>query len=238
MSWNLVASLVDKSLLRLDEAADEPRYRMLETIRAFGRGRSLPMAARLKLPGRRTPRTSWPWPSGRRRNGGAENRLCGWTGWRRSTTTCGQRSTGRSTRRQVELGYRLAIALHWFWRVRGPVSEGRRWMETLLAVSDEVSPRLQAALLARAGDFAMMQGDFPRAVELLDASIALAREIDDRETLTYALGWRGITTHYMGNYELSRQLLEQAVSLARAAAVPLWERPRADGPGERHPSAG
>ena len=32
----LVASLVDKSLLRLDEGADEPRYHMLETIRAFG----------------------------------------------------------------------------------------------------------------------------------------------------------------------------------------------------------
>jgi ATP/maltotriose-dependent transcriptional regulator MalT len=96
-------------------------------------------------------------------------------------------------------------------------------METLLAVSDEVSARLQAALLARAGDFAMMQDDFPRAVELLDASIALARETSDRETLTCALGWRGITTRYLGNNELSRQLLEQAVALARAAAVPLWE---------------
>ena len=69
-------------------------------------------------------------------------------------------------------------------------------METLLADSDEVSPPLRAALLARAGDFAMMQGDFPRAGELLDASIALAREINDRETLTFALGWRGVTTRY------------------------------------------
>jgi non-specific serine/threonine protein kinase len=51
----------------------------------------------------------------------------------------------------------------------------------------------------------------------------LARETNDRETLTYALGWRGITTRYLGNNELSRQLLEQAVALARAAAVPLWE---------------
>ena len=32
----LIASLIDKSLLRLDETTDEPRYRMLETIREFG----------------------------------------------------------------------------------------------------------------------------------------------------------------------------------------------------------
>jgi len=77
--------------------------------------------------------------------------------------------------------------------------------------------------MARAGDFAMMQDDFLRAAELLDASIILARETNDRETLTYALGWRGITTRYLGNLELSQQLLEQAVALARAAGVPLWE---------------
>jgi predicted ATPase len=33
---DLISSLVDKSLLRLDEEADEPRYRMLETVREFG----------------------------------------------------------------------------------------------------------------------------------------------------------------------------------------------------------
>jgi non-specific serine/threonine protein kinase len=123
----------------------------------------------------------------------------------------------------VEHGYRLAIALHWFWRVRGLVSEGRRWVETLLGISDVVSPSLHAALLARAGDLAMMQGEFLRALELLNASITLAHDIEDRETLTYALGWRGITLHYMSNYELSKQHLEQTLSLARAAAVPLWE---------------
>jgi predicted ATPase/DNA-binding CsgD family transcriptional regulator len=219
---NLIASLVDKSFLRLEETTDEPRYRMLETIRAFGvdqlaEGDQEEQVRRahavyfLALAERAAPE----WWGGEPavwldRLEAEHDNLRVALDW-------------AITRRQSELGYRLATALHWFWRVRGPVSEGRRRMEMLLTVSDEVSARLQAALLARAGDFAMMQDDFPRAVELLDASIALARETNDRETLTYALGWRGITTRYLGNNELSRQLLEQAVALARAAAVPLWE---------------
>ena len=123
----------------------------------------------------------------------------------------------------LRLGYRLAIALHWFWRVRGPVSEGRRWMEALLADAGEVTPTLRAALLARAGDLATVQGVLPQAEARLDASIALAREIDDRPTLTFALGMRGTTAYIAGDYDLGKQLLEQSVTLARAAAVPLWE---------------
>ena len=100
----LVASLVDKSLLRLDEAADEPRYRMLETIRdvRIGAARRV-RRGRCRSAGARRA-TSWPWPSGPRRNGGGRNPPRGWTGWRRSTTTCGQRWTGRSSRRTSNLG--------------------------------------------------------------------------------------------------------------------------------------
>ncbi len=117
--------------------------------------------------------------------------------------------------RHFDVGYRLAIALHWFWRLRDPVSEGRRWMESMLTVADVVLPALRAALLARAGDLATVQGDFTQAGELLDASIALAREIDDLETLTFAFGWRGVTAYAAGEYALAQQFLEQAVSLSR-----------------------
>ena len=123
----------------------------------------------------------------------------------------------------AELSYRLAMALHWFWRTRGPVSEGRRWTETILASPSVVSPRLRAALMVRAGDLATMQGDFMQAAGLLDAAIALAGEIDDRQTLTFALGWRGNTAYSAGEYDLGKDLLEQAVSSARAGAIPLWE---------------
>src|SRR6185295_6087605 len=38
---------------------------------------------------------------------------------------------------ESDTAYRLAIALHWFWRLRGPVTEGRQWMEILQADAAE-----------------------------------------------------------------------------------------------------
>jgi predicted ATPase/DNA-binding CsgD family transcriptional regulator len=219
---DLVASLVDKSFLRLDETTDEPRYRMLATIREFGLDQLVNHGEADRV--RRAHATYF--------LALAERAAPEWWGGEPAVWLDRLETEHDNLRaaldwavegRHIELGYRLAIALHWFWRVRGPVSEGRRWTETLLAVSDEVSPSLHAALLARAGDFAMVQGDFPRSVERLDASIALARETDDRETLTYALGMRGSTAYIAGDYELGKEFLEQAVSLAREAAVPLWD---------------
>jgi DNA-binding CsgD family transcriptional regulator len=69
----------------------------------------------------------------------------------------------------------------------------------------------------------MTQDALIQSAALLDASIALAREIDDRQTLTYALGWRGITEAHMNQRDLGEQMLKEAVALARAESVPLWD---------------
>ena len=116
----------------------------------------------------------------------------------------------------TEFECRLASALHWFWRSRGPVGEGRRWTEELLAGAGEVAPALRAALLMAAGDLAMAQGEFARAAELLEASIALARELGEWSTLAHALGWRGATAVYEGQFDLGEEFVLQAVDVARA----------------------
>jgi hypothetical protein len=127
------------------------------------------------------------------------------------------------------MGSRLATALHWFWRLRGPVSEGRHWMDSVLADGKDVSPAVHAALLARAGDLAMIQGDFARAVALQEASVALARKLDDRQLLADSLGWRGLTAINEGQRDRAdegqlvrgQHLVEQAVALAREVRSPF-----------------
>jgi predicted ATPase/DNA-binding CsgD family transcriptional regulator len=217
-----VASLVDKSLLQLDETTDDPRYRMLETIRELGleqlveqgeadAARQTHAAYFLALAEQAAPQ--W-WG-----HDPAE-----WLDRLEIEHDNLRAALGWSVERQhLDLGMRLAIALHWFWRSRGPVSEGRRWMAALMADSDEAPPALRAAFLGRAGDLATMQGEFGLAGELLDAAIVLARESDDPLTLTFALGMRGNAAFHAGEYALGKQFLEAAVTLARDASVPLWE---------------
>lgn len=217
-----IASLVDKSLLQLEDTPDEPRYSMLETVREFGleqlaahgegKGVGHAHAAHFLALAERAAPEWWggepaEWLDRLEAEYDNVRAALGWAV-----------EHGKS-----ETAYRLAIALHWFWRVRGPVTEGRRWMENLLADAGAVPLSLRAALLARAGDLATVQGEFAQAVPRLEASIALSREIDDRPTLTFALGMRGTTAYNAGDYELGKEFLEQSVTLARAAAIPLWD---------------
>jgi predicted ATPase/DNA-binding SARP family transcriptional activator len=81
---------------------------------------------------------------------------------------------------------RLAAALFWFWFFRGYWSEGRDRLKAALAKSDAPIPA-RAACLWGAGVLALYESDEKVARAHLDAGVALAREIADRENLGYAL---------------------------------------------------
>jgi non-specific serine/threonine protein kinase len=219
--FDLVASLADKSLLRREEREDVPRYRMLETVQEYGLGQ---LAASNELDDARREHAKHFLAL-------AERAAPAWWGptpgaWLDRLET--ERDNLREAlawaheEQATEFACRLASALHWFWRSRGPVGEGRRWTEELLARAGEVAPGRRIALLLGAGDLAMTQGEFTRAAELLEAGIALAREVGDESSLSEALGWRGATAVYMGQLDLGEEFILQAVDVARAGANPFW----------------
>jgi predicted ATPase/DNA-binding CsgD family transcriptional regulator len=224
--FDLVASLVDKSLVRREEREDIPRYRMLETVREFGLEQLL---AEGEL------------ADARREHAGhflalAERAAPAWWGpapgaWldrlEAERDNLREALAWAHEAHATELACRLASALHWFWRSRGPVGEGRRWTEALLEGPEEVSPTLRASLLFAAADLAMTQGEFAWAAELFEASIVLARELGDWPTLAHALGLRGATAVYEGQLDHGEKFVIQAVDVARATGAPFW---RAWGP--------
>ena len=218
---DVVASLADKSLLRREEREDVPRYRMLETVREYGleqlaASNELHAARRehaehfLALAERAVAEWWGPAP------GAWLDRLEAERDNLREALTWAREEQAR------EFECRLASALHWFWRSRGPVGEGRRWTEALLAGAWETSSVLRAALMMAAGDLAMAQGEFARAAEMLEASMTLARELGEWTTLAHALGWRGATAVYEDQFDLGEEFVVQAVDVARAAEDPFW----------------
>jgi len=76
----------------------------------------------------------------------------------------------------VDDGLRLAVPLTPYWDTRGYLSEGRRWLETVLAASrtDSTVPALHMRALFAAGSLAKLEGD-------LDAS---ERQLTDALTAT------------------------------------------------------
>jgi predicted ATPase/DNA-binding CsgD family transcriptional regulator/DNA-binding XRE family transcriptional regulator len=217
-----LASLIDQSLLQqMAEPEGDPRYVMLETIREYGLERLAASGetedARrehgihfLALAEQAAP--AWWGPEPRpwlERLEAEHDNLRAALGW-------------AVEQADVEFGFRLASALHWFWRVRGPVSEGRQWAERVLARCAAAAPALHARLLTGAGDLAMVEHDYLRAVALHEESLEVTRELGDRRILAWALGFRGLTAVHEGDLERADDLLTRSLTEAREAGDVHW----------------
>lgn len=176
--------LAAKSLLIADAPAG--RYRLLETIRAYGAAqleRSGEVASLreshaqyyVKLAAEAAPQLE----------GSAQAR------WltRLDTEYADLRAAlewslghGRSTWAQE-----LAASLAWFWRMRCHFSEGRRLLEAALSSGDGEATALTAKMLWGTGVMTMLTGDSDRATSLLDESASRYRELGDRSGEARAL---------------------------------------------------
>jgi hypothetical protein len=139
-------------------------------------------------------------------------------------------------RSEVELGLRLAASLGPFWFMRGYLTEGRGWVEGLLALvvrraeagsdgSEGASGGLavaRAKALDAASNFAMVQGDDERALAAAEEALALALACGQQAgwatgAALYVLGALALDR---GDLERATAYLEESVARLRAAGEP------------------
>jgi predicted ATPase/class 3 adenylate cyclase len=116
---------------------------------------------------------------------------------------------------RVEDGLRSATALHRFWRGRGHVSEGRRWLSLGLGLEDSVSPHVRAQALWAAAHQADAQSDWDAAVPLLEEALELFREAGQGREASFALSELGFIALVRGDPERAEELCKEALSVAR-----------------------
>jgi tetratricopeptide (TPR) repeat protein len=116
---------------------------------------------------------------------------------------------------ELELGFRLATALMFFWLLRGYFHEAREWFEKLLTLRGDVPDSVRAKALRMAGVFAGYQGDMPRATALCEESLRLARDTGDRWNEAWCLAELGFFEHWI-NVPRGVGQLEEALRLFRA----------------------
>jgi predicted ATPase/class 3 adenylate cyclase len=212
----MLASLVDKSLLRVEERAGaELRYTMLETIREFARERLeqsgeaevferrralyfLQLVERADPELKRSQQGIW-----LARLEAEHDNLRGSLEW----------ALGHG---ESEAALRMSAALWMFWYMRGYVSEGRRWLSRALAVADRAATEARAKALDGAGYLASEQGAFDDALSLLRESLACARENGSPDAVATAATHLSV---YVVEDDLvgSLALGEEAVAAARLA---------------------
>ena len=224
----ILASLVDNSLVvsrveaSSDPGVDEPRFTMLETIREFaaerldsdGEAEEVHRAHAmyyLELAEAAQPEVS-------------ARMLTGWLAVldrEHDNMRAALRWTIRH--RQVDIGTRLALALWRFWPERYHITEGRRWLEAVLALGQPEGGVAEPTLSARrwaflhlvTGMLASGQGDYDSAVELYEQSLTLYRNMGHRKGTSGPLRELGVAAYHRGDYDRAVHLSEQALAISR-----------------------
>jgi tetratricopeptide (TPR) repeat protein len=115
---------------------------------------------------------------------------------------------------ETEAALRLAAALGEFWWPRGYVKEGRRWLAKALGQGAAPSAAYAKALY-RAGELAYAERDASQATELLEAALALYRQLGDRWGMARVLRGLGNVQTLYGDSQQIQAFYSQSMQLFR-----------------------
>src|SRR5829696_5142297 len=210
----LLSHLVDKSLVAVWEKDGETRYRLLETVRQYGReklsesgeeghlrerhaGYYLALAAKAEPELKGAGQVEW-----LKRFEWEHDNLRAAISW-------------SLERRNLQDAAQLGWALWLFWWIRGHFAEGRRLMEEALSVhgSAAMPASARAQGLFVAGTMACGQGDHSSAEPLLEESVTLFREVGDTRGVAYALDSAAVLAITQEQYERGIDYSEEAADL-------------------------
>jgi len=121
--------------------------------------------------------------------------------------------------RDPRSGARAAAALWRFWVHRGHLAEGRRWLELAREAVGDAATFERAGVLRGLGEILRHQGDVTQAQEVLSATVALCRELEDPAMLAGALISLGVVAHVQNRGDQAERLWDEALALAREAGA-------------------
>jgi tetratricopeptide (TPR) repeat protein len=219
-----VAELLDVSLITVTEGADgEPRVGTLETIREFAleclersgdldisRRRHAEFYAALaeRAHGQLRGPASVAWLD---RLEAEHDNFGAALSW--SLHTGGADEAGGGQR--AATGLRLVQALSQFWYQHGHATAGRRWLERAIELASDDAGAPLAQVAHGLGILLQQQGEADAALSLFERSLAIWRDLGDRDQVARELSSIGATRRCLGDLDTARSLLEDSIAIAR-----------------------
>jgi predicted ATPase/class 3 adenylate cyclase len=212
-----VADLVDMSLVRiLDDRDGEPRFDLLQTVRAFAR-ECLEAAGEWESTARRHAkhylalieelaprlRTSEFFTARDRIESELDNLRAALEWSLPENDHHGDR----------KIGFRLCRELAWFWYACGYPEEGRRWLERATKKVSGEGPE-EIAVLHGLGVILLQQGESEKARQLLTRCLEYWREHRDDSKTALELNSLAIAHRYADEHDQARALFTEGISLA------------------------
>lgn len=218
--FDLMSSLVDKSLVQSlvrtrGPGAEEPRFRMLETIREYS-------IERLRQSGEEagTRRAHAAYCLVLAEEGNPELTEPERAAW---LTRCDiEHDDFRAAldflfqTRSLEWGFRFCTALFRFWDMREHSAEGRARIEQLVELAGEEYPRERAKACLFLGAFATAHGDYPAGIRFAELSRSLFERLDDPWGIALSLNASAIVARDKGDYASAQSNFEKSLTFWRA----------------------
>ncbi|WP_433521305.1 protein kinase domain-containing protein [Nocardia pseudovaccinii] len=205
---NTVTDLVDKSILAREESGTVVRFRMLDTVRDYGKEKAQQAGEYLELCRRHR---DW-------YERLAIDAVADWISPRELEWIARFRRELPNLRQALEFcasgspetGIRIAVALFPFWVTQGWLSEGRRWMDRLLTRRTGQATVEYAAALFAACQMAGLQGDLPAVAVLVGDGRALVEQTTDPLAHAHIDFADGAHALFSGNFSDAAQYFEGA----------------------------
>jgi len=214
---DLLTALVDRSLVIFGQQEAPPRYRLLETVRLYGLERLQASGEEIAM---RTRHLEWYLRLAEE----AESGLQGpnqrtWLD-RLGVEHDNLRAALDWSRRDeagADAGLQLAGTLWRFWEIRGHWSEGREWLDGMLARNANAPASVRVKALNGAAYLAYYQGDFSRAHAMAEQTLELSRGIGDKRGTAACLNLLGLHACRLGDHARAATLGDESLLLSREA---------------------
>jgi non-specific serine/threonine protein kinase len=213
---DLLLHLVDKSLVVAEEdITGTERYRLLDTLRQYGRERLLASGESETVHSRHAA-----YYLGLAESAGPELDQPRQAIWidrlALEQTEIRAALDWLVARGDVQDALRLAGVMSRFWEVRGHLREGRARLAGLLALPAAEAPTVaRAKVLDGAAVLALYQSDAPAARALFKESLALYRQHQELRGIAWVLIHLGWLCHDLGRCRAARRLLQEGLAVCR-----------------------
>jgi predicted ATPase/DNA-binding XRE family transcriptional regulator len=207
----LLSQLVDKSLVVVVERNQESRYRLLETLREYGREKLAQAGEEAQARDRHLAfYVTWLEQANSHL---PQSRQKSWYERLETELDNLRAALGWAIRsNQPEAGLRLVAGLWFFWFRRGYWQEGREWARTILALPPVERSQTRARALIGGASLARRSDDWVHAKVWLAEGVALARELGELDYLAWA---RLAESIRLDDEERAQSLLGEGLTLAR-----------------------
>jgi non-specific serine/threonine protein kinase len=215
---DVLSSLVDKSILTRDESNDVVRFRMLDTLRDYGR-QKLRESGEDRLMRRRhrdwyqqlavTAEAEWI----------SDRQLYWLVRLQRELPNLRdafEYSLGEDTPEAAQAGLRTVTALTMLWLFRGLHGEGRYWFDRILAHPSAQSIPDRVRTLQAETVIVASQGDLQAATALAAELRALDEQAPTPRNQAFADYADGVVAFYSGDHARASSVFERAVEVFRA----------------------